>query len=313
MVKIRSIFLYGLAVCMVLAVLSGCGKTQNTAKSSLREREALDSDRVFSITHSAYDGSFRNELTADELVFYNAFEQHFLEERSLNPFDVDISGMGYIGAETDYSRLGYLFQISLYAFCNDHPEAYWVGKANINYDCEDNSSHIVRAVITPSEQYAGAYSDWTAVQNGIREAVDEIRRSRASDSRYDTVLAIHDYVCNNLSYHYADEYYGEQQCAAPLFGGGSIGKKAVCEGLIQVNPAIGCKLPPKKAREMQVLTHDEMQRFLIQAKHDGYYEIFMLDLATGLRRGELMGLNPAAVSQRYHRLLEKCRKLDGNS
>lgn len=56
------------------------------------------------------------------------------------------------------------------------------------------------------------------------------------------------------------------------------------------NPAIRCQLPPKKAKEMQVLTHDEMQRFLIQAKHDGYYEIFMLDLATGLRRGELMGL-----------------------
>lgn len=67
-------------------------------------------------------------------------------------------------------------------------------------------------------------------------------------------------------------------------------EKAVKEGLITINPAIGCKLPPKKAREMQVLTHDEMQRFLIQAKHDGYYEIFMLDLSTGLRRGELMGL-----------------------
>ncbi len=67
-------------------------------------------------------------------------------------------------------------------------------------------------------------------------------------------------------------------------------EKAVNEGLIPVNPAIGCKLPPKKAREMQVLTHEEMQRFLIQAKHDGYYEIFMLDLATGLRSGELMGL-----------------------
>lgn len=48
-------------------------------------------------------------------------------------------------------------------------------------------------------------------------------------------------------------------------------EKAVKEGLITMNPAIGCKLPPKKAREMQVLTHDEMQRFLIQAKHDGYY------------------------------------------
>ena len=67
-------------------------------------------------------------------------------------------------------------------------------------------------------------------------------------------------------------------------------EKALKEGLIVINPAIGCKLPPKKAREMQVLTHDEMQRFLIQAKHDGYYEIFLLDLSTGLRRGELMAL-----------------------
>ena len=62
------------------------------------------------------------------------------------------------------------------------------------------------------------------------------------------------------------------------------------DGLIRVNPAIGCKLPPKKAREMQVLTREELQRFLVQAKFEGYYEVFLLDLATGLRRGELMAL-----------------------
>ena len=67
-------------------------------------------------------------------------------------------------------------------------------------------------------------------------------------------------------------------------------EKAVQDGLIRVNPAIGCKLPPKKAREMQVLARDELQRFLIQAKFEGYYEVFLLDLATGLRRGELMAL-----------------------
>jgi len=67
-------------------------------------------------------------------------------------------------------------------------------------------------------------------------------------------------------------------------------EKAVAEGLIRVNPAIGCKLPPKKAREMQVLTKDELQRFLVQAKEDGYYELFLLELGTGMRRGELMGL-----------------------
>ena len=67
-------------------------------------------------------------------------------------------------------------------------------------------------------------------------------------------------------------------------------EKAVQDGLIRTNPAIGCKLPPKKAREMQVLTREELQRFLIQAKFEGYYEVFLLDLATGLRRGELMAL-----------------------
>lgn len=66
--------------------------------------------------------------------------------------------------------------------------------------------------------------------------------------------------------------------------------KAKEEGLIVLNPAIGCKLPPKKAREMQILTHDEMQRFLIQAKHDNMLEMYLLALSTGLRRGELIGL-----------------------
>lgn len=67
-------------------------------------------------------------------------------------------------------------------------------------------------------------------------------------------------------------------------------EKAVQDGLIRVNPAIGCKLPPKKAREMQVLTREELQRFLIQAKAEGYYELFLLAISTGLRRGELMAL-----------------------
>ena len=67
-------------------------------------------------------------------------------------------------------------------------------------------------------------------------------------------------------------------------------EKAKTEGLIRVNPAIGCKLPPKKAREMQVLSHEEMQRFLIQAKEDGFYEMMLLELATGMRRGELCAL-----------------------
>lgn len=66
--------------------------------------------------------------------------------------------------------------------------------------------------------------------------------------------------------------------------------RAVRENLLRKNPAEGCKLPPLKGREMQVLTREELQRFLIQAKEEGMYELFLLELTTGLRRGELLGL-----------------------
>lgn len=67
-------------------------------------------------------------------------------------------------------------------------------------------------------------------------------------------------------------------------------QKAVEQGLLRSNPAEGCKLPPKSRGATQVLTREEMQRFLIQARYEGYYELFLLELATGLRRGELLAL-----------------------
>ena len=65
---------------------------------------------------------------------------------------------------------------------------------------------------------------------------------------------------------------------------------AVKENLIPINPAAECKLPSSHRKEMQILTREEMQRLLIQAKYEGYYEVFLLELATGLRRGELVAL-----------------------
>ncbi len=41
---------------------------------------------------------------------------------------------------------------------------------------------------------------------------------------------------------------------------------------------------------MQVLTQEEMQRLLIQAKENGCFELLLLELSTGLRRGELLAL-----------------------
>lgn len=66
--------------------------------------------------------------------------------------------------------------------------------------------------------------------------------------------------------------------------------KAVEETLLFRNPADGCKLPSAKAREMQVLASEEIQRLLIQAKENGCYELLLLELSTGLRRGEICAL-----------------------
>lgn len=66
--------------------------------------------------------------------------------------------------------------------------------------------------------------------------------------------------------------------------------RAVQDGLIRVNPAADCKLPNQAQNDLTVLTREELQRFLIQAKEEGYYELFLLELATGLRRGEVLAL-----------------------
>lgn len=67
-------------------------------------------------------------------------------------------------------------------------------------------------------------------------------------------------------------------------------QKAVDEGLISRNPAVNAKLPPSHREEMKILTREEMQRVLIQAKEEGYYEVFLVEFATGLREGELATL-----------------------
>ena len=66
--------------------------------------------------------------------------------------------------------------------------------------------------------------------------------------------------------------------------------QAVAQGLILKNPALSCKAPITRPKEMQVLTGEEIQRLLIQAKEDGYFELLLLELSTGLRRGEILAL-----------------------
>lgn len=68
-------------------------------------------------------------------------------------------------------------------------------------------------------------------------------------------------------------------------------KLAVQQKLIPSNPAEGCSLPRLEHREMQTLTADQLEAFFREAKASGVFELYYLELATGLRRGELLGLH----------------------
>ena len=60
--------------------------------------------------------------------------------------------------------------------------------------------------------------------------------------------------------------------------------------LLASNPADACALPKVEHREMKTLPVEQLTSFLREAKETGVYEMYYIELATGLRRGELLGL-----------------------
>ena len=65
---------------------------------------------------------------------------------------------------------------------------------------------------------------------------------------------------------------------------------AVAQKIILNNPTDACELPKLEHKEMQTVPAEQLSAFLEEAKRSGVYEMYYIELATGLRRGELLGL-----------------------
>jgi len=65
---------------------------------------------------------------------------------------------------------------------------------------------------------------------------------------------------------------------------------AVEQRLVPSNPTKGCVLPKLEKKEMKILPPENLGTFFDEAKRSGVFELYYIDLATGLRRGELLGL-----------------------
>ena len=67
-------------------------------------------------------------------------------------------------------------------------------------------------------------------------------------------------------------------------------EQAVREGLLGRNPADAVQGPKVERTEFQILTEEQVRQFLIGAASTPYETLFYLALATGMRKGELLGL-----------------------
>ena len=67
-------------------------------------------------------------------------------------------------------------------------------------------------------------------------------------------------------------------------------KLAKEQRLIVADPTEGCALPKLEHREMKTLPVEQLTSFLREAKESGVFEMYYIELSTGLRRGELLGL-----------------------
>ncbi len=65
---------------------------------------------------------------------------------------------------------------------------------------------------------------------------------------------------------------------------------AVAQKIITENPCKAVALPKVEKQEMQTIPAEQLQAFLTEAKASGVYEMYYIELSTGLRRGELLGL-----------------------
>ncbi len=88
---------------------------------------------------------------------------------------------------------------------------------------------------------------------------------------------------------------------------------AVAQKIISENPCKAVALPKIEHKEMQTIPAEQLQAFLTEAKATGVYEMYYIELATGLRRGELLGLKweDIDMQQGIIRVRRQVARIDG--
>ena len=237
MSKMKKIILAVIAVILVPAIffagyLFGAGKIPVSLSSvssshSTESEPAASSEKTKPMGVERYikpdaenNGFFRDMLSDNVIEIYDALKKHLLDERRTDNID-------FASNQQNEVKLAYRMLLQ------DHPEIFWVDEI-IDVDSlytDDNGDRKVSFSFT--EVYTGSFNDIDKGLSEYERIVEEIKNTRKSESRYDTLKAIQDYICDKMSYDttnndevtsYLDAF------AAPLFNCGSYECKTICGG-----------------------------------------------------------------------------------
>ncbi len=199
---------------------------------------------------ASYNGSYKSELDTNEKKLYEGLYDTYVVNKSsytqkvsvdLDPpmtFNVVYSDVDNDCADDrDLADIDDAVLSAAAAFFYDCPEAFWIRAfryyINSNFTAGSDVATVDNIQFEfEKESYPNAYNDLNAYNNGLNAAVNSITQSRTNSTAYETVKAIHDYICLNASYDYdavsGSLYnYGYAYTAAPLFTGKGT---FVCEG-----------------------------------------------------------------------------------
>lgn len=199
------------------------------------------------------------------------------------------------------------------------PNGKWEAKASIGYDSEGKLKRITKYFKTRQEaqewlakvqheQNAGLFvkpskitvGEWAAryLETYVKPKVRPTSYSNYHDAmRLHINPAIGHIPLQSLKTHMIQDFYNREAETLSAWMihrihqvlNGAL-KQAVRERLIPTNPAEYTVRPSIKRKEMAVLSPEEVDRYLETARNDRLYPAFLLELTTGLRRGELLAL-----------------------
>lgn len=180
-------------------------------------------DNVY-VEEALVDGTFRKVLTTEEQFIYDKLDNFYVQKKNRQNMTINISSQ-----EISNAKALSFAQKALEAFKRDNPSFFWVDFKTPEVKKGANVAESITFVV--SETYSNAYNDINKVNSGITAAVNQIKKDRKSDSRIDTVKAIHDYICGKVSYLSVNSSQKRVVTTiAPLFGCGDSNKCLNCVG-----------------------------------------------------------------------------------